>query len=64
MGFLKKWLKEELMLFLWGWGVLFSIVIFSIFAVSFLPNIAVNLIGVFILFVIGLHIYLWFKCKK
>lgn len=64
MDFFKKWLKEELCLFLWGWSVVLSLIIFSMFAVSFFPDIAINLIGFFILFIIGVHIFLWFNLKK
>ncbi|EPQ4569603.1 hypothetical protein AB9D61_10695, partial [Klebsiella pneumoniae] len=29
MDFLKRWLKEEFILFLWGWGIVLLIIIFS-----------------------------------
>lgn len=64
MGFFKKWLKEELLLFLWGWGVILLIVIFSMLAVAFFPDIAINLTGVLVLIIIMVHIFLWFKNKK
>ncbi len=28
MDFLKRWLKEEFILFLWGWGIVLLIIIF------------------------------------
>ncbi len=49
MDFLKKWLKEEVMLFLWGWVVILLVAIFAMLAVVFLPDIAINLAGLFIL---------------
>lgn len=64
MKFFKEWFKEELILFLWGWGFLLSIIIFSMFAVSWFPDIAINLIGLFILSVFCFHIFIWYKCKK
>lgn len=50
MDFLKRWLKEEFILFLWGWGIVLLIIIFSMIAVSLFPDIAINLIGLFVLF--------------
>jgi len=64
MGFFKKWLKEEFLLFIWGWGCFLLVIFFSIFAVEIFPDVAINLIGMFILFVIAFHIILWFKFKK
>lgn len=64
MGFFKKWFKEEFILFVWGWGCCLAIVIFAMFAVSFFPDIAIKLIGLFILFLICFHVFLWFKFKK
>lgn len=64
MGFFKKWLKEEILLFLWGWGVILLIVIFSMLAVAFFPDIAINLTAVLVLLIIMVHIFLWFKNKK
>lgn len=64
MRFLKKWLKEEFILFLWGWGCCLSIVVFAMFAVSHFPEVAIELAGLFILFLIGFHVFLWFKFKK
>ncbi|VDA65113.1 hypothetical protein BANRA_02552 [Klebsiella pneumoniae] len=43
MDFLKRWLKKN-SFFLWGWGIVLLIIIFSMIAVSF-PDIAINLIG-------------------
>ena len=43
MGFLKRWLKEEFILFLWGWGIVLLIIVFSMIAVSLFPDIAINL---------------------
>ncbi|MEJ6288246.1 hypothetical protein PV082_25900, partial [Klebsiella pneumoniae] len=28
MDFLKRWLKEEFILFLWGWGIVLLIIIY------------------------------------
>jgi len=64
MGFLKKWLKEEFILFVWGWGCCLAIVVFAMFAVSLFPDAAIKLTGLFILFLICLHVFLWFKFKK
>lgn len=64
MRFLKKRLKEEFVLFLWGWGCCLSIVVFAMFAVSHFPDVAIELTGLFILFLIGFHVFLWFKFKK
>lgn len=64
MDFLKKWLKEEVMLFLWGWVVILLVAIFAMLAVVFLPDIAINLAGLFILFIIIAHVFLWFKYRK
>ncbi|WP_313082115.1 hypothetical protein [Atlantibacter sp.] len=63
MGFFKKWLKEELLLFLWGWGIILLIIIFAMFAVAFFPDIAINLTGVLVLFITMVHVFLWFKNK-
>ncbi|WP_411431227.1 hypothetical protein ACP26C_00420 [Franconibacter helveticus 513] len=63
INFIRKWLKEELILFLWGWGVVLSVIAFSMFVVSFFPDYAINLTGLFILLVVGLHLFLWFKFK-
>lgn len=64
MGFLKRWLKEEFILFLWGWGIVLLIIIFSMIAVSLFPDIAINLIGLFVLLIIGFHVVVWFKVKN
>ena len=63
MNFLVKFIKEELVLFLWGWGVVLSVILFGIFAVAFFGDIAINLIGIFILLIIAVHVFIWFKCK-
>ena len=62
MDFLKRWLKEEFILFLWG--VVLLIIIFSMIAVSLFPDIAINLIGLFVLLIIGFHVVVWFKVKN
>lgn len=64
MGFLKRWLKEEFILFLWGWGIVLLIIVFSMIAVSLFHDIAINLIGLFILLIIGFHVVVWFKVKN
>ncbi|WP_446919537.1 hypothetical protein [Klebsiella pneumoniae] len=64
MDFLKRWLKEEFILFLWGWGIVLLIIIFSMIAVSLFPDIASNLIGLFVLLIIGFHVVVWFKVKN
>ena len=64
MDFLKRWLKEEFILFLWGWGIVLLIIIFSMIAVSLFPDIAINLIGLFVLLIIGFHVVVWFKVKN
>ncbi|AWA74575.1 hypothetical protein [Klebsiella pneumoniae] len=64
MDFLKRWLKEEFILFLWGWGIVLLIIIFSMIAVSPFPDIAINLIGLFVLLIIGFHVVVWFKVKN
>lgn len=64
MGFFKKWLKEEFLLLLWGWGICLSIIAFAIFAVSFFPEVAIKMIGLFIIFHVCFHVFLWFKFKK
>ncbi|MCL0754076.1 hypothetical protein M2933_14830 [Klebsiella pneumoniae] len=64
MDFLKRWLKEEFILFLWGWGIVLLIIIFSMIAVSLFPDIAINLIGPFVLLIIGFHVVVWFKVKN
>ena len=64
MGFWKRWLKEEFILFLWGWGIVLLIIVFSMIAVSLFPDIAINLIGLFILLIIGFHVVVWFKVKN
>lgn len=63
MGFFKKWLKEEFILFVWGGGCCLAIVVFAMFAVSFFPDIALTLTGLFILFLICCHVFLWCKFK-
>jgi len=63
INFIRKWLKEELILFLWGWGVVLSVIAFRMFVVSFFPDYAINLTGLFILLVVGLHLFFWFKFK-
>ncbi|EPG2743327.1 hypothetical protein M2950_12945 [Klebsiella pneumoniae] len=52
------------MLFLWGWGIVLLIIIFSMIAVSLFPDIAINLIGLFVLLIIGFHVVVWFKVKN
>ena len=64
MDFLKRWLKEEFILFLWGWGIVLLIIIFSMIAVSLFPDIAINLIGLFVLLIIVFHVVVWFKVKN
>lgn len=64
MGFLKRWLKEEFILFLWGWGIVLLIIVFIMIAVSLFPDIAINLIGLFILLIIGFQVVVWFKVKN
>ncbi|HIG6466524.1 hypothetical protein C0Q78_22590 [Klebsiella pneumoniae] len=64
MDFLKRWLKEEFILFLWGWGIVLLIIVFSMIAVSLFPDIAINLIGLLILLIIGFHVVVWFKVKN
>ncbi|AYO67907.1 hypothetical protein VSS07_08190 [Klebsiella pneumoniae] len=64
MDFLKRWLKEEFILFLWGWSIVLLIIIFSMIAVSLFPDIAINLIGFFVLLIIGFHVVVWFKVKN
>lgn len=64
MGFLKKWFKEEFILFIWGLGCCLAIIVFAMFAVSFFPDVAIKLTGLFILFLICFHILLWFKFKQ
>ncbi|EPZ5127077.1 TPA: hypothetical protein MIN41_02920 [Klebsiella pneumoniae] len=64
MDFLKRWLKEEFILFLWGWGIVLLIIIFSMIAVSLFPDIAINLIELFVLLIIGFHVVVWFKVKN
>ena len=64
MDFLKRWLKEEFILFLWGWGIVLLIIIFSMIAFSLFPDIAINLIGLFVLLIIGFHVVVWFKVKN
>ncbi|MDD1227839.1 hypothetical protein [Klebsiella pneumoniae] len=64
MDFLKRWLKEEFILFLWGWGIVLLIIIFSMIAVSLFPDIAFNLIGIYVLLIIGFHVVVWFKVKN
>ncbi|VCW61945.1 hypothetical protein [Klebsiella pneumoniae] len=62
MDFLKRWLKKN-SFFLWGWGIVL-IIIFSMIAVSLFPDIAINLIGLFVLLIIGFHVVVWFKVKN
>ncbi|WP_163594370.1 hypothetical protein [Klebsiella variicola] len=64
MGFLKRWLKEEIKQILWGWGIVLLIIVFIMIAVSLFPDIAINLIGLFILLIIGFHVVVWFKVKN
>lgn len=64
MDFLKRWLKEEFILFLCGWGIVLLIIIFSMIAVSLFSDIAINLIGLFVLLIIGFHVVVWFKVKN
>lgn len=64
MRFLQKWLKEECLLFVWGWGCCIAIVVFAMFAVSLFPDVAVPLTGLLILFLIGFHLFLWFKFRR
>lgn len=64
MDFLKRWLKEEFILFLWGWGIVLLIIIFSMIAVSLFSDIAINLIELFVLLIIGFHVVVWFKVKN
>ncbi|KAB8307275.1 hypothetical protein EH228_14825 [Erwinia endophytica] len=61
MNFFTKWLKEELIIFLWGGGVVLSIIVFGVFAVSYFPDIAINLIGIFIVLIILFHVFIWRK---
>ncbi|VCZ73147.1 hypothetical protein [Klebsiella pneumoniae] len=63
MDFLKRWLKKN-SFFLWGWGIVLLIIIFSMIAVSLFPDIAINLIGLFVLLIIGFHVVVWFKVKN
>lgn len=63
MDFLKRWLKRRIHSFLWGWGIVLLIIIFSMIAVSLFPDIAINLIGLFVLLIIGFHVVVWFKVK-
>ncbi|WP_124040505.1 hypothetical protein [Klebsiella pneumoniae] len=62
-GFLERWLKKN-SFFLWGWGIVLLIIIFSMIAVSLFPDIAINLIGLFVLLIIGFHVVVWFKVKN
>ncbi|RZM58113.1 hypothetical protein C1458_20315 [Klebsiella pneumoniae] len=64
MDFLKRCFKEEFILFLWGWGIVLLIIIFSMIAVSLFSDIAINLIGLFVLLIIGFHVVVWFKVKN
>lgn len=64
-GFLEKMVKRRIhSFFLWGWGIVLLIIIFSMIAVSLFPDIAINLIGLFVLLIIGFHVVVWFKVKN
>lgn len=63
-GFLEKMVKRRIYSFLWGWGIVLLIIIFSMIAVSLFPDIAINLIGLFVLLIIGFHVVVWFKVKN
>ncbi|QDK20495.1 hypothetical protein ES815_20180 [Leclercia adecarboxylata] len=63
MGFLKQWLKEEVILIIWGWGCFLSVLFFSMFAVVYFPDVAITMIGAFILLLVIGHLFLWFKYK-
>ena len=64
MDFLKRWFKEEFILFFWGWGIELLFIFFRLIAVSLFPDIAINLIGLFVLLIIGFHVVVWFKVKN
>ena len=59
-----KMVKRRIHSFLWGWGIVLLIIIFSMIAVSLFPDIAINLIGLFVLLIIGFHVVVWFKVKN
>lgn len=63
-GFLEKMVKKKNSFFLWGWGIVLLIIIFSMIAVSLFPDIAINLIGLYVLLIIGFHVVVWFKVKN
>lgn len=63
-GFLEKMVKRRIHSFLWGWDIVLLIIIFSMIAVSLFPDIAINLIGLFVLLIIGFHVVVWFKVKN
>ncbi|MER1322783.1 hypothetical protein KJR66_22665 [Klebsiella pneumoniae] len=61
-GFLEKMVKRRIHSFFMGMVLL--IIIFSMIAVSLFPDIAINLIGLFVLLIIGFHVVVWFKVKN
>lgn len=63
-GFLEKMVKGRIHSFFMGWGIVLLIIVFSMIAVSLFPDIAINLIGLFILLIIGFHVVVWFKVKN
>jgi len=57
MQFLKKWLKEQLFFLLRGGIPLLIVIVFSLLAVSYLPEkIAIKAIGLFII-AVGIAIF-------
>ncbi|MCU6668331.1 hypothetical protein M8013_06120 [Enterobacteriaceae bacterium H4N4] len=57
MQFLKKWVKEQLSFCLRGGIPLLIVIVFSLLAVSYLPeNIAIKAIGLFII-AVGIAIF-------
>ncbi|HDY8456987.1 TPA: hypothetical protein RRH39_003116 [Klebsiella pneumoniae] len=63
-GFLEKMVKRRIHSFFMGMGIVLLIIIFSMIAVSLFPDIAINLIGLFVLLIIGFHVVVWFKVKN
>ncbi len=63
-GFLEKMVKRRINSSFMGMGIVLLIIIFSMIAVSLFPDIAINLIGLFVLLIIGFHVVVWFKVKN
>ncbi|KAA0485122.1 hypothetical protein F0330_12000 [Klebsiella pneumoniae] len=63
-GFLEKMVKRRIHSFFMGMGYCIINHIFSMIAVSLFPDIAINLIGLFVLLIIGFHVVVWFKVKN